>query len=66
MGSRGAFVNISNGDYRFVSGGQIYNTIGFDDSSNIKYLVQSSGSIKFTDYSHIANKIYAIFKLKEI
>ena len=42
-------------------GGQIYNTIGFDESSNVKYLIQSSGSIKVPDYSHTANRIYAIF-----
>ena len=64
MGSRGAFVNINNEDYRFVSGGQIYNNIGFDESSNVKYLVQSSGSIKVPDYSHTANRIYAIFDNK--
>ena len=64
MGSRGAFVNINKGDYRFVSGGQIYNAIGFDESSNVKYLVQSSGSIKVPDYSHTANRIYAIFDNK--
>ena len=64
MGSRGAFVNINKGDYRFVSGGQIYNAIVFDESSNVKYLVQSSGSIKVPDYSHTANRIYAIFDNK--
>ena len=58
IGKRGAFVYINNGDYRFVSGGQIYNAIGFDESSNVKYLVQSSGSIKVPDYSHTANRIY--------
>ena len=66
MGSRCAFININNEDYCFASGGQIYITIGFDESSNVNFLVQSLELIKFTDYSHTANKIYDIFKFKEI
>lgn len=64
MGSRGAFLNINSGDFRFICGGQIYNTIGFDKTNNVKYLIQTSGSIKAPDYSHSPNRIYAIFDNK--
>ncbi len=64
MGSRGAFVNINNNDFRFVSGGQIYNTVGFDESSNVRYLVQTSGAVKVPDYSHSSDRIYAVFDKK--
>lgn len=67
MGSRGAFVDVNVGDFTFVANGQQYQTIGI--SGEVQVLVQTSGSVKAPEYSHTANRVYAIIqdgKLKHI
>lgn len=57
MGGRGAFVDVSSGDFNFVEGGQTYQAIGEVDG--VEVLIRTSGSVKAPDYSHTANRIYA-------
>lgn len=64
MGSRGAFIDVKSKDFRFINGGKIYYSIGFDKKNNIKYLVQTFGSVKIPDYSHTCDRIYAVFDKK--
>lgn len=72
MGSRGAFVNVSIGDFRFNIGTgqnqQTYKTIGVIDE--VQVIVQDKGqSVKAPDYSHTANRTYAVIqngKLKHL
>ena len=58
MGSRGAFENVEQGNFNFIEGGQTYRSIGEVDGA--KVLVKTSGSVKAPEYSHTANRIYAI------
>jgi hypothetical protein len=61
MGSRGAFVNVSTGDFSFVEGGQRYYSVGtLSTDSNIKVLIQKSGAVKAPEYSHTADRVYAV------
>jgi len=58
MGSRGAFEDVNIGNFNFVEGGQTYQSVGEVDG--IKVLVKTSGSVKAPEYSHTANRVYAI------
>jgi hypothetical protein len=58
MGSRGAFENVDIGNFKFVEGGKNYYSVGEIDG--IKVLIQNSGGVKAPEYSHTANRIYAI------
>lgn len=67
MGSRGAFENIHAGDFTFREGGQLYHSIGEIDG--IKVLVMDAKRVKAPEYSHTAERIYAIVqngKLKHL
>lgn len=64
MGSRGAFINIDQQDFRFKDGGKIYTTIKL--YKNIQILIQQKGSVKVPDFSHSSNAIYAILQNGEI
>ena len=66
MGGRASFVDVHNGNFDFVDGGQKYFSIGFDAKNNIKYLVQPVGSVKVPDYSHTGERIYAIIQNGEV
>ncbi|GEM_PF-3065593 len=58
MGSRGAFVNVEKGNFKFIEGGQTYRSIGEVDG--VKVLIKTSGSVKAPEYSHTANSVYAV------
>lgn len=60
MGSRGSFEDVSSGNFNFVDGGQTYKSIGEVDG--VKVLVKTSGSVKAPEYSHTANRVYAIIQ----
>lgn len=60
MGSRSSFKNVHAGDFRFVEGGKTYVSIGGFD--NVKILVKESGSVKAPEFSHTADRIYAIIQ----
>lgn len=60
MGGRGAFVDIDKGNFTFVEGGQQYVSVGEIDG--IKVLVKVSGPVKAPEYSHTANRRYAIIQ----
>ena len=61
MGSRGAFVDVSSGNFSFVEGGQKYFSLGtLSTNSNIKVLVQKSGAVKAPEFSHTADRVYAV------
>ena len=61
MGSRGAFVNVSTGNFTFVEGGKRYYSIGsLSSDSNVKVLLQSEGTVKAPEYSHTADRVYAV------
>lgn len=63
MGSRGAFVDVNTGDFSFKAGGQHYKAIGILSSNpNVKVIVQDSNNVKAPEYSHTAERIYAIVK----
>ncbi len=67
MGSRGAFVGVDSGDYRFVDDGQTYFSLGEVDG--VKVIMRPKGSVKAPEYSHTANRTYAIVqdgKLKHL
>ena len=67
MGSRGAFIDINKGNFTFTENGQRYETIGQIDG--IQILHQPFGSVKAPEFSHSANRIYALIqdrKLKHI
>lgn len=68
MGGRGAFINVNKNDFTFVENGQTYHSIGEVDG--VKVLVREKGnSVKAPDYSHTANRTYAIIqngKLKHL
>jgi hypothetical protein len=67
MGSRGAFENVDIGNFNFVEGGKNYYSVGEVDG--IKVLIQNKGGVKAPEYSHTANRIYAIVqggKLKHL
>lgn len=59
MGGRGAFINIEAGDFNFVKGGRNYHIVG-EMYKGVKLLEQERGSVKAPDFSHTANRIYAI------
>lgn len=61
MGSRGAFVNVNNNNFSFTAGGQHYKTIGeLSSNHNVKIIMQNYSSVRAPQYSHTANRIYAI------
>lgn len=63
MGSRGAFVDVSKGNFDFKEGGQHYKSLGVINSNpNVKVIVQDSNNVKAPEYSHTAGRIYAIVK----
>lgn len=63
MGSRGAFVDVSVGNFDFVEGGQHYKSIGVLKSDpNVKLIVQDSKAVKAPEYSHTPGRIYAVVK----
>ena len=67
MGARGAFVDVNMDDFTFVAGGQQYQTIGM--SGEVKVLIQTKGSVKAPEFSHTANRVYAVIqdgKLKHV
>lgn len=67
MGSRGSFVNVQNGDFSFKEIGQTYYSIG--SWNNIKILVRKGNSTKAPEFSHTAERTYAIVqngKLKHL
>lgn len=67
MGGRGAFVDVSKGNFSFVEGGQLYNSIG--EVNGVKVLMQKEGAVKAPEYSHSEDSSYAIVqegKLKHI
>lgn len=61
MGSRGAFVNVSQGNFSFREGGQNYYSLGtLSSDSNVKILLQKTGSVKAPEYSHTGERVYAV------
>ena len=60
MGSRGSFVDVKSGDFSFVENGKTYQVIG--EWEDLKVLAKSSGSIQAPEYSHTANRIYAVIQ----
>lgn len=64
MGSRGSFVNISLGDFRFKEDGKTYSSIGEVDG--VKVLVREKGSSKAPEFSHTENRIYAVIQNGEL
>ena len=63
MGSRGAFINVNINNFSFTVGGQHYKTLGvLSNNSNVKVIVQDSNNVKAPEYSHTADRIYAIVK----
>jgi len=63
MGSRGAFVDVSSGDFSFKVGGQHYKSIGVLSSNpNVKVIVQGSSNVKAPEFSHTPGRIYAVVK----
>ena len=63
MGSRGAFVDVSSGNFTFTDGGQHYKSIGtLNGDPNVKLIVHDSENVKAPEYSHTAGRIYAIVK----
>ena len=67
MGSRGAFVDVDRGNFSFVSSGQSYFSVGeLSTNSNVKVIIQDSNAVKAPEYSHTANRIYAVVKNGEL
>ena len=67
MGSRGAFINVNINNFSFTVGGQHYKTLGvLSNNSNVKVIVQDSNNVKAPEYSHTADRIYAIVKKGEL
>ena len=63
MGSRGAFVDVSTGNFAFKEGGQHYKSLGtLSSNPNVKVIIQDSSNVKAPEYSHTAGRIYAIVK----
>lgn len=58
MGSRGAFVSVKTGNFTFREDGRLYKSVG--SVGGIKILIQTEGSVKAPEYSHSANRMYAI------
>ncbi|MDO4178272.1 MAG: hypothetical protein Q4D21_03685 [Phascolarctobacterium sp.] len=58
MGSRGSFINVDIGDFKFKDGGKTFISIG--ESYGVKVLVRPNGSVKAPEFSHTACRIYAI------
>lgn len=67
MGSRGAFIDVNMNDFSFKDNGQIYMSLGnLSSDSNVKILVQKTNNVKAPEYSHTAERIYAIIKNGEL
>ena len=67
MGSRGAFVDVTKGVFDFVEGGQHYKSLGtLSSNSNVKVIIQDSNAVKAPEYSHTAERIYAVVKNGEL
>lgn len=63
MGSRGAFVNVNEGNFTFIEGGQHYKAIGILSSNpNVKIIVQDSSNVKAPEFSHTPGRVYAVVK----
>lgn len=68
MGSRGAFISVNEGNFKFVEGGQTYHKIGEIDNVHV-LMRQGNLSVKAPEYSHTESRTYAIIqdgKLKHI
>lgn len=65
MGSRGAFVDVNLGDFRFKKDNddndvhEYYSLGELSSDPNIKVIMQIEGSVSAPEYSHTANRIYA-------
>lgn len=61
MGSRGAYMNVNAGDFRFKdsAGGEYYSLGSLSSDSNIKILMRKEGSVLAPEYSHTPGRIYA-------
>ena len=57
-------VSVKTSNFTFREAGRIYRKVGM--VGNIKVLVQTSGSVKAPEYSHTANRIYAIVQNGEV
>ena len=67
MGSRGAFADISTGNFTFVSGGQHYKSLGIlQDNPNVKIIIQDTNNVKAPEFSHTPGRIYAVVKDGEL
>ena len=67
MGSRGAFQDVDTGKFNFVENGQNYHAVGGVDG--VQVILQNSGAVKAPEYSHSAERAYAIVqngKLKHL
>lgn len=62
MGSRGAFVNVANGDFSFNENGQTYYSVNEWPEKGIKLLVRPNESVKAPEFSHSPERIYAILQ----
>lgn len=63
MGSRGSFVDVDKGDFTFVDGGQTFRKVAMVD--DVVVLERISGGAKAPEYSHSADRIYAVIQKKE-
>jgi len=63
MGSIGAFVSVSEGNFNFNNGGQHYKSLGVLSSNpNVKVIIQDSNNVKAPEFSHTAGRVYAVVK----
>lgn len=61
MGGRGAFISVSEEDFRFVENGQTYHKIG--EIGDVHVLMRlGKFSVKAPDYSHTDSRKYAIIQ----
>lgn len=61
MGGRGSFVDVTKGDFNFVTGGQTFHSLGM--VGNVKVLIRDPGmSVKAPEFSHTADRSYAIIQ----
>lgn len=63
MGSRGSFVDIDKGDFTFVEGGQTFRKVAMVD--DVVVLERFEGGVKAPDYSHSADRIYAVIQTQK-
>lgn len=58
MGGRGAFEDVSAGNFQFVVNGQTYKSVGNVDG--VEILLRTRGAVKAPEYSHSPGRAYAI------